>query len=182
MSSVSQTIVVLSVGVIIGLLLRLSCSEQPTTHKEYKHDTMYVATPAQIIQSPPLPAEVIRDTDTVYIPNNVDKRILHERDSLRKLLFNSGIKVRMCLDTINSRNDTLRICCDDIARTIVVNTKYAPEQRITTTITETTTVIKERNPTISVGVHTGYGFALTNGNVVSVPYLGIGLQYNLINF
>lgn len=46
-----------------------------------------------------------------------------------------------------------------------------------------TFTIREKQPRrLGLGIQAGYGFHLNNNQVVSSPYIGIGLNYNLIQF
>lgn len=53
----------------------------------------------------------------------------------------------------------------------------------TTTITKTTTIThKPKKPLFSIGIQAGYGVNITDNQVRSAPYVGIGISYQILSW
>ena len=161
MKRVLSYLLILAAGVLLGrwLMYRhylniLGSEVKPQTDTVYLHDTVRKYYPKYVER---------RVVDTVYFPvdtTRADTTLVplpvEERvyeDSLYRAVV-SGIMPS--LDTIEVYSSTV-------------------------VVTEEVTRWEETSPW-SVGFSAGYGFGMNDGVVRATPYIGIGIQYNLIKF
>lgn len=53
---------------------------------------------------------------------------------------------------------------------------------VTRYVTKTVTKMEDSRKRWGIGIQAGYGIGLTGGKVTGVPYIGIGISYDLIRF
>lgn len=53
---------------------------------------------------------------------------------------------------------------------------------VTRYVTKTVTKMEDSRKRWGIGIQAGYGIGLTGGKVTGVPYIGIGISYNILTF
>lgn len=137
------------------------CEKKPSVKTEWFTDTVYIK-------------EIIRDTvlvpQKVYIAR-VDTVRLVSADTLKAC---EGVSVRLPIERKVYETGFYRAVIEGYKPQLLEMSVF-PETKLITN-TEIRTVRK--NPRFGLGIQAGYGF---NGSKLK-PYVGVGVQYNIITF
>ena len=122
----------------------------------------------------------IRDTIVQYEP------VLEERIVLRKELIpvHDTLRLRDTLYVYLEREQVVwqdslsKVYASGIMPQIDSVEHYVTER----VVYETKTISVPSRKRWGIGIHAGYGIGLANGSLVTSPYVGLGVSYNLINW
>lgn len=123
---------------------------------------------------------VIRDTITQYEPiykeiHKVEKVLVPVVDTMR---VTDTLYVYLEREQVVWQDSLSRVYASGILPQIDSVEHYINERIVTR---ELTRVVKERCRW-GVGVHAGYGVGVMGSKVCGMPYIGIGISYNLISW
>lgn len=162
----SKNIIILSaclliVGIVAGWFIRKGVAERGAHETVVRLDTLVVRD--TVLERHPVYVErrvtdtmLVAMTDTVRVSDTVYVRLPRERKVYADTNFTAWVSgFRPRLDSIE----------------VYPVTRYITE-----------TVYRDTRKRWGIGIQAGYGIGLDGGKVTGVPYIGIGISYDLIRF
>lgn len=141
----------------------------------------YTAKPETIIaESTKVDTLIIRDTITQYAPQYVHR---HTRDTIRipiREVVHDTVSVYLPRETKIYEDARYRAEVSGYEPSLDRIDIYAQTQIVTKDVTQ---VVKKKTRW-GIGISAGYGLAINANNraITPAPYVGIGIQYNLISW
>lgn len=158
---IPRRVLLLAALCLVFFLLGRGCDTDPAdtdvkTHTEIIHDTIFYPRPVPVLTS------VI---DTLYVP-------LTDTVTLRDTAY-----VLLPVEQRYYRTDDYEAWVSGFRPSLDSCRVFRETRLITTEITK-----KERKKRFGLGVQVGYGVGLADGKIKPVPYVGVGLSYNIVRF
>lgn len=141
----------------------------------------YTATPERILaESVRIDTLILRDTVTIHAPHYVHR---HTRDTLRipiREIVHDTVAVYLPRETKVYEDARYRAEVSGYEPSLDRIDIYAQTQVVTKDFTQ---MVKKKTRW-GIGINAGYGLAINANNqaITPAPYLGIGIQYNLISW
>lgn len=141
----------------------------------------YTATPERILaESVRIDTLILRDTVTIHTPQYVHR---HTRDTIRipiREVVHDTVSVYLPRETKIYEDARYRAEVSGYEPSLDRIDIYAQTQIVTKDVTQ---VVKKKTRW-GIGISAGYGLAINANNraITPAPYVGIGIQYNLISW
>jgi hypothetical protein len=141
----------------------------------------YTATPERILaESVRIDTLILRDTVTIHAPHYVHR---HTRDTIRisiREVVHDTVSVYLPRETVIYEDARYRAEVSGYEPSLDRIDIYAQTQVVTKGVTQ---MVKKKTRW-GIGISAGYGLAINANNqaITPAPYLGIGIQYNLISW
>lgn len=171
MSEINRKTMVMTAGVlafILCILVSFGCGKR------------YALNRLVLPQEPRVDTLVIRDTITsekpIYKERRVAERVLVPvRDTIR---ITDTLYMYAAKEQVHWRDSLSDVYATGIGVRVDSVIHYVP----TRVVTKERDVMVKVKPRWSIGVQAGYGAHFSNGQVLSAPYVGVGVQYNIFSW
>lgn len=163
-----KSIIILSVclllaGIVAGWLIRKGVAESDAHETVVRSDTLVVRDTVRerypvYVERTVTDTMLVALTDTVRVSDTVYVRLPREQRVYRDTNYTAWVSGYL------PRLDSIEV------------------NSVTRYVTKTVTKMEDSRKRWGIGIQAGYGVGLAGGKVTGVPYIGIGVSYNILTF